>query len=200
MGTNRKKTQLGDDSWIQYFRVPVEIQATDTEFQYLLSLKPKERGKVKVYGKVYDVPRWQKSFGRAYYFSGMMHDAGMVERESYLEKLLHWVQRDSGFPYNQILINWYMDGTEHIGAHSDDTTQLVPQSKIYSFSFGAIRDFIIKSKHDPNKSFTLALQNNSCVIMGGFMQNHFRHEVPKRLTVKEPRVNVTFRLYKEDIN
>ena len=94
-----------------------------------------------------------------------------------------------------MIINWYLDGNNHISAHSDDETQLVPKSSIYSFSFGATRDFVITSKKEDYR-LALPLEHNACIIMGGEMQTYYKHAVPKRLKVKEPRINVTMRLYK----
>lgn len=95
-----------------------------------------------------------------------------------------------------MVINWYMDGTNHIGAHADDENQLVPDSSIYSFSFGATRDFVVTSKRDKTFKLVLPLEHNACIVMGGSMQKYYKHAVPKRLRVKEPRINVTMRLYK----
>ena len=64
----------------------------------------------------------------------------------YLKKILKWVNKHSGLSYKQILCNWYENGNHYIGPHSDDETQLVKNSAIYSFSFGQERDFVIKSK------------------------------------------------------
>jgi alkylated DNA repair dioxygenase AlkB len=117
--------------------------------------------------------------------------------------LLQWVKDHSGFDYNQVLVNWYQDGNHYIGPHSDDETQLVPGSSIYSFSFGQERDFVVTSKKGVletpfHESF--AMKDNSLLIMEGDMQKNFKHQVPKRATSKvpHPRINITFRLFKKN--
>jgi alkylated DNA repair dioxygenase AlkB len=190
------RVQLENNSWIEMFQLSDDIAATEADFKELLSMKPKERGKVIVFGKEFDVPRWQKSFGESYRFSGLEHKAGKIESGTYLERLLNWVRKTTNLNYSQALINWYINGTEYIGSHSDDMSQLVANSSILSFSFGATRDFVIKSKTDKKFRLCIPLKNNTCVVMGGQMQKHYKHEVPKRLKVKEPRINITFRLYK----
>ena len=123
-----------------------------------------------------------------------------------------------------MLLNWYKDGSDYMGPHSDDERQLVPKAAIYSFNFGARRDFVISgrkgrvannfgSSHANNNSVESALmkretsdtkpyrkviplENNSMLIMGGEMQKYYKHAVPKRKGVMGRRINVTFRLYK----
>jgi alkylated DNA repair dioxygenase AlkB len=43
------------------------------------------------------------------------------------------------------------------------------------------------------------MKNNSLIIMEGEMQKRYKHEVPKRSLSKAPlpRINITFRLFKE---
>lgn len=191
----RETTELPEGkSWIKQFSLPDDIKCSPKTFDELLSLKPADRGKVIVYGKEFDVPRWQKSFGRDYYFSGVNHKADSIEHP-YLKKLLNYVNEHSGKVYQGMLINWYMNGEEYIGFHSDDESQLVRGSDIYSFSFGETRDFVIKSKRNKEFKLSLPLENNTIIIMGGEIQKYYLHGVPKRLKVSEPRINITMRLY-----
>lgn len=106
---------------------------------------------------------------------------------------------------NQSLINWYEhDGS--IGKHSDDTRQLLPDSDIFSFSFGpAKRTFIVEPKNKGESSlpiYHIELEHNTMVIMGGQCQKTHWHSVPKKnvglfnYKEKERRLNVTFRCFK----
>ena len=202
------RVDIGKESWYEQFNLPEEYCVDEELFQELWDLHPEEYGKVKMYNyktKNYEeinTPRWQQSFGKDYKFTGMNHKASKITHP-FLLKLLDFVKDHSGLEYNQVLVNWYNDGQHYIGAHSDDERQLVPDSSIYSFSFGQVRDFVIKNKKysvkDANRvRIVLQLDNNSCVIMGGKMQKYFTHEVPKRSIKKcaERRINVTMRLFK----
>jgi alkylated DNA repair dioxygenase AlkB len=94
--------------------------------------------------------------------------------------------------FNFVLINLYENGTRYIGWHSDDEKDLRDGSIIASLTFGAERDFILKNKE--TKAVTkIALPHNTLLIMGGDTQKNYWHSVPKRLRVKEPRVNMTWR-------
>lgn len=173
--------------------LPDDIACTDEIFNRLLSRRPQEHGKVRVFDKEYNVPRYIMNYGMDYFFSGLSHKSD-DDMDEYLARLLSWVCKHSGKEYNQMLVNWYMDGRDHIGPHSDDERQLVPDSDIYSFSFGATRDFVVKGKYNDHRS-VYEMKNNTLIIMRGCMQKFYKHSVPKRLKVKEPRINVTMRLF-----
>ncbi len=196
---NRTKIELNNNSWVTTFNLPDEIKCSDKEFKELINMKPIEHGQVKIYGKIVNIPRWQRLYGKNYYFSGLMHSSEPIPVGSYLERLLEWVKNETKKPYKQMLVNWYMTGSEYIGSHSDNEKQLVNNSDIYSFSFGTTRKFVIRSKENKDEKLTLLLENNTCIIMQGEMQKHYKHEVPKQLKIKDPRINVTFRLYIEDL-
>ena len=183
-------------SWIKTFtKIPIDIQADEKILQSLVDLKPQERGKAVMWGKEVDIPRWQKLYGPDYRYGGVVNKGNNDIDHPYIQKLLKWVQDHSGLPYTQIIVNWYMTGKEYMGAHSDNESQLVPGTPIYSFSFGATRDFVVKGKKSNYKQ-TISLSHNSLLIMGGEMQKHYKHEVPKRLKVTKPRINITFRVFK----
>lgn len=193
-------TELYGNSWVMQFSLPNELQCSPQTFSELLQLRPNERGQVMVYGQKKTVPRWQQSYGRDYWFAGLNHTSLPIEHP-YLQRLLSFVQQHSGQPYQQILVNWYMNGNEYISEHSDNESQLVSGSSIYSFSFGATRDFVVKSKSKtwfPDR-YVFSLSHDTVMIMGGNMQQYYKHGVPKRLRVHEPRINITMRLYRDDV-
>lgn len=188
-----EKIELPDKkSWIIKYKLPEELRCTKEIFKELLEMKPKERGKVKIFGKEIDVPRWQQTYGRDYYFSGITHK-GIELKNEYIKRLLKYVREESKEDYKEVLINWYMDGKEYIGPHKDNEKEIVKNSTIYSISLGATRDFIISNEEYKKK---IELENNDVLMMCGEMQKRYKHSLPKRLRVKEPRINITFRLYK----
>lgn len=183
------------NSWIIKYKLPAELKCNDTIFKELIDMKPTIKSKVIVFGKEYDIPRWQQSYGKDYKFSGVTHK-GIELKNDYIKKLLEFVNNDSKYIYTEILVNWYMNGTEYISDHSDDERELEKNSVIYSITFGATRDFVIVSKKDKKYKLVIPLEHNDVVLMGGEMQKYYKHGVPKRLKVKEPRVNITFRRHK----
>ena len=185
-------------AWYEYGVLPADLCMDTDLFHVLLNLHPEEYGKVKMFGKVMDTARYQANYGLRYFYTGMWHEAEPIPHP-YLERLLQWVCEHSGKSYKQMIVNWYMDGSHYISAHSDSTKDLVPHSAIYSFSFGATRNFIIKNREDRGAygpvNIKLALKENDVVIMGGSMQTYYKHEVPK-VSHSGPRINVTCRLMK----
>jgi alkylated DNA repair dioxygenase AlkB len=115
--------------------------------------------------------------------------------------------------YNGILINFYENQNNSIGAHSDDETTLGPGGVI-SIIFGETRDFQIRNLTFPNeviidgvkKDFIVNNQKMPPIIhkipimsgtvlwMGGKFQQHFQHEIPKKINkTLGPRISFTFR-------
>jgi alkylated DNA repair dioxygenase AlkB len=63
---------------------------------------------------------------------------------------------------------------------------------IASLSLGAARLF--KFRHLKTKdTIDVVLANGSLLLMGGELQYHWRHSLPKTTKVSEPRINLTFR-------
>ena len=65
-----------------------------------------------------------------------------------------------------MLINWYRNGNDYIGMHSDDEKQLKENSPVVTISLGVERDFILKNIETKEKS-VYNLENNSVLTMGG---------------------------------
>lgn len=158
---------------------------------------------VKVYDKVFDQPRlsfYMADDQRPYLYSGFDR---IPEKWSPMISILREELDDAikqinpEHPsLNAVLGNKYRDGKDNIGAHSDNETDLYKDSFIVSLSLGAERDFIFKSKFDDEKH-SLKLESGSVILMGKNCQKNYKHELPKRLRIKEPRINLTFRAVKK---
>jgi alkylated DNA repair dioxygenase AlkB len=182
--------------WIKcYDQLPSDIMMDDETFNRIWQLHPTELGKGKMFGKPITFQRYTQTYGQDYYYRGTNHQSQPIT-DPYLQTLLDWVGQHSKLPYKGILINWYQDGNHYIGDHSDNEKGLMPLSPIYSFSFGQERDFVITSK-DKSYRKVIPMKHNSLIIMGGAMQKHYKHGVPKQTTCPKSRINITVRLFKE---
>jgi len=196
-----KKQNLPDDTWIIHNKISQFKNSTSelSNFNILWSLKPIEKEPLIIYGKPVYTPRYVKQYLRDYKFSGIVHKGNQLNEnilgEKFLLDLLKYIKNISKKEYNGILVNWYTDGNDYIGYHSDDESELVKDSEIYSITFGATRDFYLKHK-TTNKVYKYKLENNDLIVMGGKCQTYYKHSVPKRLKCNKPRINITFRLYK----
>lgn len=94
-----KRIYLSNGSWLDFFPMKKNI----ISFADIWSIKPKERGKVKIYGKMIDVPRFQKSYGKDYTFSGIIHKSDPIPNNMFT--LLEWINSLGYGIFNQILIN-----------------------------------------------------------------------------------------------
>lgn len=189
----KKKFKKGN-SWVVQFELPEEIRITKQEFKQLLKEKPEDLGYMPGPNGAVALPRWQETYLRPYTFSGVEHEAKPLVNE-YAKRVHAWVQEHSERGYNQFMTNWYMNGSEYMGKHGDSVRQLVPDSPIYSFSYGAERDFVIEDA-DPNgleQRYVLPMPHNTCTIMSYDLQLYYLHGLPVRKRVTKPRVNFTCR-------
>ncbi len=111
-----------------------------------------------------------------------------------LQELRSKVSSVFGYDYNSVLLNLYSNGSESMGWHSDDEKGLGEAPNIASLSFGAIRRFDIRHKRT-GETVSLPLDPGRLIVMKDQSQSHWKHQVPKQLRVKEPRINLTFRTY-----
>lgn len=160
-----------------------------------------EEAQVQVFGKVYNIPRKQATYGDAdlaYTYSG-------VKRLAYpwtptLEYIRDAVTETTGQTFNFVLVNRYKDGLDHMGEHRDDEKELDPLCPIASVSLGAARDFIFRHKDSRGKQsgrhiepVKLELAHGSLLLMNPPTNTFWYHSLPVRRKVLVPRINLTFR-------
>jgi alkylated DNA repair dioxygenase AlkB len=194
----KMRYELGEGAWITLEIVSETFGLTMNEFDDLWKLKPNEQLLIK--GKndtIYKCPRHSQSYLKDYTFSGLNHES-LSKLPPRIEKLLNDSKEKLNPNLNQSLINWY-DSFGSIGKHSDDTNQLLPDSEIFSFSFGNFtnKTFILEPKaYTKNKTiYQINLKHNTLIIMGGTCQKKYLHSVPKSPN-NGNRINVTFRCFR----
>jgi alkylated DNA repair dioxygenase AlkB len=94
--------------------------------------------------------------------------------------------------FNSCLLNFYHDGDDGMGWHSDDEQELDPDAPIASLSLGAKRKFAFRHKQDKT-TIPLYLENGSALIMRSPTQQFWQHALLKTKAVSSPRINLTFR-------
>lgn len=203
--------RLSKNSYIVSGKIPSHVFP---DFEEMLSLREELPDTVIMMGKPVLTPRFVSHYLKPYYYTGRVHEANPLPAT--LVPLLNWAngnlltsdtvktnEKDAGggkANFNQVLVNYYMNGTHYIGKHSDDERQLVPGYPIFSASFGQTRTFRIRSKDDDSIVRDISMNDGTYILMCGDMQKEFKHEVPKVLGKKaeelSPRINVTFRVFK----
>ncbi len=97
-----------------------------------------------------------------------------------------------GIRFNSVLCNLYRDGSDCVGWHADSERDLGDRPTIASVSFGALRRFMLKPRKEGRPvEFTPA--HGSLLVMGGDLQKHWLHQVPRTRENVGERINLTFR-------
>lgn len=94
--------------------------------------------------------------------------------------------------FNSCLLNFYHDGDDGMGWHSDDEKELDPSSPIASLSLGARRKFAFRHKQDKT-TISVYLDTGSVLLMHSPTQQFWKHALLKSKTISSPRINLTFR-------
>lgn len=146
---------------------------------------------ITLWGKAFLQPRLTAWHGEAAYrYSGLTMTPQPFT--PLLQAIRAAVEAATGCRYNSVLLNYYRDGQDSMGMHSDDEPELGPAPAIASVSFGAERIFILKHKSTGEK-LRLPLGDGSLLWMGGALQRHWQHGINKTAKPAGPRVNLTFR-------
>lgn len=104
------------------------------------------------------------------------------------------VEQESGTNFNSCLLNFYHDGDDGMGWHSDNEKTLIRNAPIASLSLGATRKFAFKHRETSEK-VEIMLENGSLLLMLDETQQHWVHTLLKSKKVQNPRVNLTFRCF-----
>ena len=111
------------------------------------------------------------------------------------------IQSNSKYELNAVLVNYYRNGNDYIGWHSDKTGDLIQmqgQTIIVSVTFGVTRPFILRRSDDHSAQYSLNLRHGDLLIIKGKTNNFWQHSLPKRTTIKKPRINLTYRIVKRN--
>lgn len=148
---------------------------------------------IRVFGKEHLIPRLQVYMGdvdAAYRYSGQLFVP--VNWDPTLFALKTRLERLCNAEFNAVLINYYRNGSDHMGWHSDDEAELGNAPRIASISLGAVRNFKIRHKLS-KQTFSIPLAHGSCLLMEQGSQLSYQHALPKQAKVQQGRINLTFR-------
>jgi alkylated DNA repair dioxygenase AlkB len=205
--TTTKRHYLNDEksSWVDEFMLPYYLTPYKEEMRHLWDLHPEEKGTVKIMGKLIQTPRWQQSYGKSYFFSGLKHEHLEIPDiiEPYLKYANTTIYAKYTKPFNMALMNWYETGHNYIGPHSDDETQLVKgkngETIVFSISLGESRLFKLHPKDETGKKLSITMKHGMVLVMGGKCQKTHKHSVPKvtgeKANQMRERINITFRSF-----
>ena len=178
---------------LRYFTDVLSEKACDQLYQKLRADVEWAQPELLIFGRAHSTPRlvgFMADAGVTYQYSGYRHYG-----QSWSEEMLDLKQRLEArlkIGFNTALLNYYRDGRDYMGWHSDNEAELGEKPCVASFSLGSTREFKIRNKQT-GCTHCLSLEHGSLLFMGAGFQGDWQHSLPKRLGVKEPRLNITFR-------
>jgi len=184
-----------DNAELLEFPTLIASQQASQIFSMLLAEIPWRQEHLRIAGKLRAIPRlqcWMGDRTSEYGYSGVRlrpcpwHPA--------VESVHQLVTEASNTAFNSVLINLYRNGQDSVAWHADDEAELGDSPLIASVSLGAERSFELKQKHQkPAAKYRMMLRHGSLLLMGGSMQQHWLHQLPKTKGIEDARINLTFR-------
>lgn len=176
-----------------YYR-PAFIQPASARelFECLHETLDWQQEDIVIAGRRIKVPRlvcWYGDTDAVYRYSGVVHRP--LPWPAILLELKRQIETYSGWSFNSMLGNLYRDGNDSMGWHADKERELGDNPRIASLSLGAHRLF--RLRHRLGERQDLELEDGSLLLMGGKLQHHWRHCLPKTRQPTGPRINLTFR-------
>jgi alkylated DNA repair dioxygenase AlkB len=149
--------------------------------------------RITVYGKPYLQPRLSAWYGDlSYRYSGIR-----LEPRAWtplLLRLRRCIEARTGLAFNSLLLNYYRDGMDGMGMHSDDEPELGARPAIASLSLGETRELVLQHRHRRDlETLKLPLPSGSLLLMQGDTQHNWRHGIRKSRRIQGARLNLTFR-------
>jgi alkylated DNA repair dioxygenase AlkB len=194
-GSKHFEKQLLEDGEYWFMR---DFLLLDQALKYesiLLNTIEWKQEEVFVFGKKHKEPRktaWYGDEKCVYSYAGKTNhplpwNEALFQLKTNIEALI------PGANFNSVLLNQYRDGNDKMGWHSDNEKELGKNPIIASLSLGATRFFDLKHKRIKSLKKRLELPAGSLLIMCGSTQENWLHQVPQQKTIKDRRINLTFR-------
>ena len=155
------------------------------------------QGTYKMFGKPVKTPRllWAMR-NESFDVPSSYNVTGNSIYSELVDKLKKKIENRTKHELNYAQLNYYRDGQDYIGWHSD--SEVKKGDLIASISLGAERKFSLRHKdYKTNKDipkYNFKLGNGSLLLMDYNTANkYWKHCLPKMKNVSEGRINITFR-------
>jgi len=186
---------LGGGCWAQL--IPGFVPEHEALMEALVATLPLRQEPITMFGETHLTPRltsWHGDPGCAYRYSRRLFEPQPWTPA--LAKLRTRLVEATGYGFNSVLVNYYRDGADAMGAHADDEPELGPSREdvgIGSVSLGARRRFLLRP-NGGGETLQWALGQGDLLVMGGRTQACFKHRIPRTKKPVGPRMNLTFRV------
>ncbi len=152
-----------------------------------------EQPEITIFGNTVLEPRlstWHNELGEGYKYSGVMRLAQPFSE--ILSDIRNRCAEVTNTQFNSALVNFYRNGQDGVGWHSDNEACNGPEPTIASVSLGATRRFDLRHRKT-GETIKIQLRSGSLLVMAGKSQQCWVHQVAKTKRIHEPRINLTFR-------
>lgn len=183
------------DAELDYLPDWVDTALADSWLRALVEQTPWQQPELFIHGRYHRTPRltaWYGDSGARYRYSGKLHEP--LPWTPLLDEIRQRIVREVGQPLNAVLLNYYRDGQDSMGWHSDAEPELGRDPLIASLNLGGSRRFDLRRVGSTRIEHSLTLEHASLLVMRGPTQHHWQHQVAKTRQACAPRLNLTFRL------
>lgn len=194
MNTNIFDSIQLDQNHKIHISYPIQAFAFDfNQFKELWNLHPEQYHTIRIHGKEIPTPRWQQAYGKNYNYTGAKNNALPISPQ--LQPFLNWAKLNIDDRLNGLLLNWY-DGQKghYIGAHRDDTRDLLKDSPVVTISLGQERIFRMRPYQGQGYK-DIMFRNGEVIIVPWETNLTWTHEVPKFKKYNGKRISITLRAY-----
>ena len=94
---------------------------------------------------------------------------------------------------NHCVTNYYRNGDDFIGHHSDKNLDLDKGGVIISVSLGDERILELKRRASPNDTTRINLPHGSMLVLGPYTNKYFTHSILTKEGSSQPRISLTYR-------
>lgn len=181
------------DADVHYVPQFISTELTQEYLQQLSTSLKWRQDNIRIYGRDVLIPRLQAWYGdpeARYTYSGLAMTP--LPWTPLLKQLRQQCEQYCQHSFNSVLANFYRDGNDSMGMHSDDEPELGAKPTIASLTLGEVRTFKLKHKRT-GELVNLPLESGSLLVMKGNTQQHWQHGISKTKRVIGPRLNLTFR-------
>ena len=173
----------------------IGVDESDALLQKFISQTPWQQRMQRMYDKDVLTPRLTAWYGdpEVYDYASLTQSKPnfWTPELLYIKSL---VEPIAGTHFNSVLLNYYRDGNDSVAWHSDREDVLGKNPVIASVSFGQVRSFDIRSKHDHNEKYSVRLEHGSFLLMKAGLQENWEHRIAKSTKPMRARINLTFRV------
>ncbi|WP_053980825.1 alpha-ketoglutarate-dependent dioxygenase AlkB family protein [Marinagarivorans algicola] len=166
----------------------------NTTYTQLLEQLTWRQGEVTVYGKKHLEPRLSTYYADPH--TNHSYSGKRLEAQPWHPLLLiikNTLEATLDTHFNAVLCNYYRNGNDGMGWHSDDEPELGATPTIASVSLGSPRQFNLRNKQDKTQKMAFNLGGGDLLVMTGKTQRYWQHNITKTTQAIEGRINLTFR-------